>query len=74
MTDFHARIVRREVLRRGKVRDESGLPENVRAQLPAMIEEAREWRQGQFGGLVRTRWRIRDWVRERLWPFGAVDG
>jgi hypothetical protein len=74
MSEFHAKLVRREVLRRGKTRDESALPAEVRAWLPVLIDEAMRWPPGQWGRrLAQTRQGVRHHVRERLWPFGAID-
>lgn len=73
MTQFHAKLVRREVLRRGKTRDESALPPEVRAWIPVLTDEAERWPPGHFGPLGLTRARVRHHVMERLWPFGAID-
>lgn len=73
MTEFHAKLVRQEVLRRGKTRDESALPPEVREWLPHLTDEAMRWPPGQWGRAGQTRQGVRNYVMERLWPFGAID-
>lgn len=71
MTAQHAKMVRSEVLRRGKTRDEADLPPEVREWLPVLMDEAMRWPPGHFG--PRPRFPVRNYVRARLWPFGAID-